>query len=297
MAKVPPLRIWLYSAAFAVLVIALLTLYRYLPGDRRDNTIAAQSKTFLEKPVPQDQLRVLGLGSSLFLAATPQPMDVQQRALPGIAWLRLTKGGAGMGPLQMALEAIEHAPPDVLVIEENLLLPDTGNVFMDQLREDVWHLGKKAISALSVGRLGAPVAAYWERNDQDGEFSCATILTRTPLEQLQRHLDVLQKMYLRASFDEQLMTTLLKLSRHGVRIVLLDLPRAPVIEQHTMAQKQRWLKHLKNILTPGDNIRYLAFPPPSQPALYCDLGHLNAHGARLFAPWWQEQLQQLRLER
>lgn len=296
MSNAPPLRVWLYSALLAVGIIVSLMLYRYLPGDRRDNTIAAHTQRFLDTPVPYGQLRVLGLGSSLFWAATPQTMDVQQAAMPGIAWLRLTKGGAGMGHLQTALEAFGRHPPDVLVIEENLLLPDTGNLLMDQLREEIWFLGKKAIAASSAGKLGPPVNDYWERNDQDGEFSCASILARTTPEQIQRHVDTLQAMYMRASFDEQLITTLATLAQRGVRIVLLDLPRAPIIEQRTMAQKHYWMMHLKKFLPPGRTIRYLTFPAPSQTALYCDLGHLNKRGARHFAPWWQAQLQQLRQE-
>jgi hypothetical protein len=118
-----------------------------------------------------------------------------------------------------------------------------------------------------------------------------------PPAQVRLHLDTLHKLYLHPSFDELLIATLNSLARRGVRIVMLSLPRAPINELRTTAQKQYWLMHLKKLLPPGDNIRYLAFPAPSQSTLYCDLGHLNTRGAHLFAPWWQAQLRQLRQER
>lgn len=203
-----PLRIWPYSIALFAGVLLLLLLVRILPGDRRDHTIAAQTRVFLDAPLPQGNLRILALGSSLLWAATPQPMQMQQQALPGIAWLRMTKGGGGSGYLQESIAALKRHPPDVLVIEENLLLPDTGDVLMDQLRQDLSQLGKRTVSLLSGARLSPPISAYWERNDQDGPFLCLSDRIRTTPDQLHSQVNMLQKIYMDAQFDKDLLGTL-----------------------------------------------------------------------------------------
>lgn len=80
MAAAPPLRVILSGLALAVGFIVLLALYRMLPGDRHDNTIAGQTQRFLDAPADAGKLRVIALGSSLLWAATPQPASVQRAA-------------------------------------------------------------------------------------------------------------------------------------------------------------------------------------------------------------------------
>ena len=236
MASAPPLRIWLYSAALAAGVVGLFMLLRHLPGNRYDNTIAGQTQTFLDAPSTEGKLRVLALGSSLLRAATPQPASMQQAAMPNIAWMRLTKGGGGIGYLQSSLALLGSHPPDVLVLEQNLLLPDDGNMEMDQLREDVWHLTKQAAALFTAGKL-TPPPPYWERTDQDLEFSCGPEHTKLTARQIHQHSVDLQNMYRHAAFDAALITNIATLAHGGVRVVLLDISRSLPIEQHTAQQK------------------------------------------------------------
>ncbi|MGK5060712.1 hypothetical protein ACQ4WY_27630 [Janthinobacterium sp. LB2P49] len=296
MTAAPPLRVILSGVALAAGFIALLALYRHLPGDRRDNTVAGQALRFLAAPADVGKLRVIALGSSLLWAATPQPANLQRASMQDIDWLRMTKGGAGLGPLQESLEVIERHRPDVLLLDENMLLPDTGNVLMDPLREETWHFAKKTVAFLSAGKLTSPIASDWERNDQERHFSCASNLVRLTEAQKHKHAVELQDMYRRAAFDTGLIARLSSLARSGVRIVLLDIRRSAAMEQETAQQKQQWRTHLQTILA-GDNIVYLISPGYPQQSLYCDGSHLNAAGARLFGPWLHAQLQRLRKER
>lgn len=292
MAIAPPLRVVVAGVAVAVGFIALLALYRTLPGDRRDNTVAGQTLHFLGAPADAGKLRVIALGSSLLWAATPQPANLQRASMPDIEWLRMTKGGGGLGPLQSSLEVMERHRPDVLIIEENMFLPDTGNAIMDPLREETWHFAKKTAAFLSAGKLTSSIATDWERNDQERHFSCVSNLVKLTEEQKRRHAVTLQGMYRDATFDTTLIDRLARLARGGVRIVVLDIRRSSAMELQTAQQKQQWRTHLKTLLA-GDNILYLASPAYSQQTLYCDGSHLNAAGARLFAPWLHTQLQLL----
>lgn len=296
MAAAPPLRVILSGLALAVGFIVLLALYRHLPGDRRDNTVAGQAQRFLGAPADAGKLRVIALGSSLLWAGTPQLVSLQRAAMPDIDWLRMTKGGAGLGSLQASLEVIERHRPDMLVLDENMLLPDSGNRLMDPLREEAWHVAKKTVAFLSAGKLASTVATYWERNDQEREFSCVSNLVRLTEEQKRTHAVELQDLYRSAALDTRLIARLARLARSGVRIVLLDIRRSEAVEHQTAQQKQQWRRHLQTVLS-GNNIAYLTFPAYPQQTLYCDGSHLNAAGARLFGPWLHAQLQPLRKER
>ncbi|SDA62778.1 MULTISPECIES: hypothetical protein [unclassified Janthinobacterium] len=293
MASAPPLRIWLYSAALAVGMVGLCMLLRHVPGPRYDNTIAGQTKTFLDAPRPEGQWRVLALGSSLLRAATPQTASVQRADLPDIAWMRMTKGGGGIGYLQPSLATLGSRPPEMLVLEQNLFLPDNNNAIMDQLREDVWHWAKQAVSFLSAGKLASP-PPYWEHNDQELAFTCNPEQRKLSASQIRQHATELQNLYRQGTFDAALINNIATLAQRGVRVVLLDVRRSLLIEQQTAQQKTDWQRHLHALLPASHNIIYISSPAFTQQDLYCDASHLNKQGARLFAPWWQSQLQQLR---
>lgn len=290
MANAPPLHIWLYSVLLAAGVLALLILARNIPGARYDNTIAGQTQTFLSTPSLDGKKRVLGFGSSLLWAATSPTSGEQQAPLHNIAWMRMTKGGPGMGYLQAGLDMVNKHPPDVLVIEGNLLLPGDENMFMDQLREDLWHLSKQTVSFFTARRFPPP-PSYWERNDQERAFPCISNMLGVTEPQIRQHIEELQNLYQHAQFDTALISNLAILAQRGVHIVLLDIPRSQRIEQQTAPQKQQWVRNLQKILPPSNNIIYLVSPTLSQPDDYCDASHLNSKGARLFASWWQAQLQ------
>src|SRR5471030_2376429 len=198
MANAPPLRIWLYSVLLATGVIALLILARNVPGARYDSTITGRTQTFLSNPSLNGKLRVLGFGSSLLWAATSSTNNEQPVQLHNVAWMRMTKGGTGMGYLQPALDIVNHNPPDVLVFEENMLLPDEGNLVMDPLREDLWHLTKQTVSVLTAGRFASPQPSYWENNDQERPYPCIADMLKLTEAQIRLQIEELQKVYLQA---------------------------------------------------------------------------------------------------
>jgi hypothetical protein len=292
MASAPPLRVWLYSALVAAGIIALIALRHWSPWREPDHAIADHTRQFLDARPTDGRLRVLGLGSSLLWAAMPSAPS--QVVPPGIDWMRMTKPGPGMGYLEPSLDIIDRNPPDVLVIEANLLLPDQNDRAMQELRQD-FILASKALAYQLTGnaQLARPLV-YAALVDQRETFACTTAPVHTRRRAVLKNAAILQPIFNNASVNLQLTDRLQRLAQRGVRIVLLELRRAELLEQVIAPEKQRWLLRLRQALPPGNHIRYLSSPMYPQQDLHCDGSHLNAAGARLFAPWWQAQLQQLR---
>ncbi|WP_332860802.1 hypothetical protein [Janthinobacterium svalbardensis] len=296
MASAPPLRIWLYSALLVMGVMVPLALQRWSPWRGPDHAIADHTRQFLATPLSDGKVRVLGLGSSLLWAATPPVLT--QVAMPGIDWMRMTKPGAGIGYLEPSLEIIEHNPPDVLIIEANLLLPDQNDTTMDELRQD-FMLATKTMIYRIIGNAGlvVPPQAYVALVDQREPAQCNGTPSYMRRHEALNNAANLQTMFDNTAVNLQLTKQLQRLAQRGVRIVVLELRRSELVEQFIAPQKQEWLSRLRQALPPSHHIYYLTSPTYAQQDLYCDGSHLNAAGARLFAPWWAAQLQQLRDER
>ena len=292
MASVPPLRVWPYSAILVAGVIALTTLQYWSPWRKPDHAVTDHTRQFLAAPSTNGKVRVLGLGSSLLWAAMPSTRS--QLVPPGIDWMRMTKPGVGIGYLEPSLDIIDRNPPDILVIEENLLLPNQDDVIMNELRQD-FILASKSLAYQLTGNVHlARPRAYLALVDQREPFECTTAPPHTRRHEALKNAAIMQRIFNDSDVNLQLTGRLQRLAQRGVRIVLLELRRAELVEQVIAPEKQRWLLQLRQALPPGPNIHYLTSQNYAQQDLHCDGSHMNAAGARLFAPWWQAQLQQLR---
>lgn len=206
----------------------------------------------------------------------------------------MTKPATGIGYLRPSLEVIDHFPPDVLVIDENLLVLAQDSAAMEAMRMDFYLATKKLAYRLIGQQWLAPELQYPALLDQRASFQCEEIapmlLSR---EVAQRNADIKRWFHL-APVDRELTQWLQRLSLHGVRIVLLEMRRSELVEQVIAPEKKDWQMRLRQALPAGPNIHYLASPAFTQANLHCDGRHMNLHGVRLFAPWWAAQLQQLR---
>lgn len=293
MASAPPLRIWLYSAALVAGVLALQG-WSYCKSSREPRkAIAMHTQQFLDARPAQDSLRVLALGSSLLWAGTP-PGGMP--AIPGVTWMRMTKPGIGLGYLAPSLEEIEHSPPDVLVIEENLLARAQSNAAMDEMRIDFFLASKKLAYRL-IGQEWIPTAQqYLALLDQNASFQCNEIAPQILAREISKHGAEIQQLFSYATVDQELANQLQRLSRRGVQIIIMELRRSQTIEQTIAPEKKNWQQRLLQALPPSPHIRYVASPAYTQANLHCDGSHMNQRGARLFSAWWQAQLRQLRKE-
>jgi len=293
MAAVLPLRIWLYSVALVAAVVAVFALMLWSSSRRPDNPIALKTQQFFDTTATKGNLRVIGLGSSLLWAASPPT----QPAIPGIDWARMIKPGMGMGKLHTSLDVIERNLPDVLVIEENLLLPETNNFSTDEVRQYLANtIMELAYKATGYAWLAYP-PAHLPLADQRLAFDCRAPLPDAQQQYMLEHASELQTYFESHVIDLTLSSRLDQLSRRGVHIVLLDIGRSNQTEQMIASDKHRWQQQLHQILPPGPHLSYLSSANLLQQDMYCDGSHMNADGARVFGAWWNAQLQQLRKER
>ena len=293
MATVLPLRVWLCSAALASGMIAVFALMSWSSLHKPDNSIALKTQQYFDTTADTGNLHVIALGSSLLWAASPPA----RQAIPGIDWGRMIKPGMGIGRLEPSLEVIERHLPDVLVIEENLLLPDARSFTADDVRQYLAN----TITGLAYRSTGyawlAPPPAHLPLADQRLAFDCRSPLPAVRQQYILDHAAELQTYFESHFIDLKLSSRLEQLSRRGVHIVLLDIGRSNQTEHMIANEKQRWQKQLRQILPPGPRISYLSSTNLLQQDMYCDGSHMNAAGARVFGAWWNAQLQQLRKER
>lgn len=295
MAPLLPLRIWPYSALLAMSVVALLALQRHAPWleSKPEPAITRHTQRFLASAYGgETPIRVLGLGSSLLWAATPPATMDEIALLPGISWMRMTKSGTGLGALQASLIPIESNPPNVLIIEENLLFAD--NTVTDQLRDDLHLLLRNVAYKVTAQARFAPQRAYVELADQKEPLPYEEFPQETKKQLVLRNANNLQTIFSHGTINLALTDRLRHLSQRGMHIIVLELRRSELVEQVIAPQKKRWQEQLRRALPPGPQVNYIASPHFSLQDLYFDGSHMNAAGARLFAPWWAAQLQQLR---
>ncbi len=294
MRQAPPLYVWVAAGALALGIIAIAFLrHASLNVPHDPLASAALARQLLTAPRAAGEIRVLGLGSSLLWAATPPGQFDQQYKQRGLHWMRLIKTDVGLGALGPSLTEIEHAPPDILVIEKNLFFLDPGRTRNDEVTIEIKGTLKAGLAKLAPGVLppqpvqqqeALPMAA------QHYALPCAP--QPAPLSPLQRaqYFRGSQLAYAQAQIDPALVAGLLRLARRGVRIMILDIPRHADLEQSTASVKEHWFARLRQALPPGPALSYHTAPSHRQTDLYCDGAHLSAAGSRLFGRWWLDEL-------
>lgn len=293
MSRSPPLYIWLCSATLAAAVVGAFAAMHWSSTHTPDNAVALHAKQFLDAKAQQAPMRVLGLGSSLLWAATPPGW---QPKMQDIAWMRMTKPGPGLGYLQPALEMAEHNRPDVLVIEQNLLLPEVEESEMDKIRKEFLVITRNWANRLAGSAWITPAQAYLPLADQREQLVCPEIPHPIRQQYILRKARELRPLFDSEKVDLVLSGKLQRLSERGVHIVLLEIRRSALAEQTIEQQKRRWQERLRQALPPGPHVSYLTAPDFARQDLFCDGSHLNQTGAVLFADWWRSELQQLRVD-
>lgn len=280
-----PLMVWI---ALAALAVAGLLFLRYYSSSREADfasQLADSVDAMLADAIP-GEVRVLGMGSSLLRAAAPAAWTLSSDASAPMRWRRITKGSLGLGHLGAAFALVERTPPDILVIEKNLLMDVVAQAPMFTMRKDASHRWRKWLSTLD--RRFDPTRPL--RNDQVSNTPCvdqaqpvatALLADEQPLRLAYQH-----------SPDRAFAAALLRLAGRGVHVMIVDIPRSSAVEGITEQDKQRWLARLRQLLPPGPQVSYHTAPSYSQPALYCDARHLNGSGALLFQAWWWNELRQ-----
>lgn len=290
MRQAPPLYVWLCAAALSIGVISTMAWQRYGQSSSmvQGGFIATHARQFLTAPRKPGEVRTLALGSSLLWAAMPATLEVPL-GQSQLNWMRMIKSGTGLGYLDASVHEIELAPPDVLVIETNLLLENVTNEYLDQLRQDLKFITEKTVFTVAPWLLQrAPI--HYEIMEQTREFPYSLFIKYNSDAEILKRAAVLKLVYNNTKVGKELPSMLSKLAQRGVHVVILDLSRSFPIETAVANEKQHWLSRLRKILPSGNNITYITAPSHLESTLYCDGGHLSAAGKKLFLPWWLAEL-------
>lgn len=297
MPATPPLWVGLLAALLAAATIGWSAAPRYLARlePSAGDPLALYARQFLASTHTAGEARIMALGSSLLWAATPAADSTAAAAQQQLRWMRLSRGGAGLGYLGSALAEIERDPPQILLIEGNLLMPLQGSQFNDELRNDTMLTLKKIAASLLPWQQTATLASTLELPyDQSHDLSCDAHSIGSGAQAQAQHADVLLRLYQAARPDTALAARLSTLARRGVLVVVLDLPRSSPLEQAVANEKRQWLARLHAVLPAGPALRYATAPSLPAGALYCDGSHLSPAGSRLFGAWWWPQLRRMR---
>ncbi|MFZ4876360.1 hypothetical protein ACL9RI_14870 [Janthinobacterium sp. Mn2066] len=292
MRPVPPLWVWPLGTGLAAGVALLMLLWvnhATRPAIEPSGRAAAYARQVLDLPRVPGNIRVLGMGSSLLVAATPPPA---YQTASHLRWNRLSNPGLGMDFLGPSLPEVEQHPPDILVIEKNLLLVDPQHQMMGRLRSNV-ALGLKKIAAIAIPSLiqSEPMLEVLQR--QDEKIFCEQLPKQNNAIDFKNYIHFLNIIYNSLQVDPTLSSALQRLSKRGVSIVILDIQRSIPVERQTAAAKQAWFAQLRQLLPPGARLTYLTSPSYDSGTLYCDGSHLSPAGSRRFMAWWTPELLQL----
>lgn len=299
MPATPPPWVGPLAGLFAVAIIGWSAAPRYLAhfNPSTGDPLALYARQFLTSTRTAGEARIVALGSSLLWAATPAADSTAAAAQQQLRWMRLSRGGAGLGYLGSALAEIERDPPQILLIEGNVLIPLQGSQFNDELRNDTMLTLKKIAASLLAWQQPITLPSTLELPyDQSHDLSCdAHSIGGGAQAQAQRqHAAALLRLYRAARPDAALSARLSALARRGVLVVILDLPRSSQMEQAVASEKQQWLAGVRAALPAGPMLRYVTAPTQPAGALYCDGSHLSRAGSRLFGAWWWPQLRGMR---
>jgi len=294
----PPLRVWGYTAAILVILMALLAGEAHMPAFARPASgVSAETLNLgrLSEAAPHP-LEIVALGSSKTLYAIDYDDRFTKRlaALPHpVAFHRVTFEGANFWDLEPALRALASHPPDMLLLESDLLLFDRGSRF--PIRHDLLPLEKRLDAYLS-GRKHSD-DNYGQNRGAERFPSAQECAVRQSEPERLLYATRLSTARLSTPESRQKYLELLRALRSsGTQIVLLRLPRAAWAE----ALLPPWAAQSNAVTLPEFAARngfdlWTADPLPA--GAFCDEGHMTALGRDLYSRWLSTRLLAMRSAR
>ena len=290
-ARKPPLSVWI--AAMLVAVALLLMLGNIDRMSWLSESVGRTTRFNLQRlqAVPPGVLHVVALGTSKTMYAMDFDDAFAARiALPGrrVVFHRLTASSPEFNDMQPALEALVRHPPDVLLVEAELLLIDRND------RATVVGLLNRARQNLLMMRAQLPgefinrgVNNNHGREDWPLDARCLSGKTQ---EAMRAYADYAARWQL-ASDDERTayLVYLRRIQATGTRVVLLRLPRSPSGEKVAPAGLMQQSAQLRARLLKEEGFTGWE-PDVMAESLYCDQIHVNRRGRDYYSAWLAKQL-------
>ena len=289
----PPLGVWLAASAIAALLLLILIhLPDWLP--RSQTLIANPHSLHLDRlgAAAPGTTRVVAIGSSKLQMAIEHD-DVFAAAMtvqPMLRLHRITWDSAQYTDLRPAFEALEQHPPQLLVLESDLLVFDYTQArdatapsisLSTRLRRTVRLLSQRFRNGASGAELNRGV---------DRALSEAECAARKAPQSVQRYAEeVLTWRLSGPQFRAPYLAHLRALQRSGTRIVLLEIPRSPAAQSVVPATFEAGAIALAQSLATTENFDLWRAPRGTE-SDYCDQGHASDTGQHHFSAWLRDRL-------
>ncbi len=266
----PPLKVWIFAGLLVVALIALLAnvaLHITEP--------ASTGRLNLQRlaQATSSQVHVVAIGTSKTRAAIDFDRFFAQRlAAAGrkIVFHRISWSGALYADLEPALAALRDAPPDILLVESDLLLFDRQHEVVDRW-QDRWRGNVSKLTWWVKGQAGQVDHgnyAYDNRDDYAGmEAYCRHM--KSP-QKLRAYGESVKTWKLSSPAQREAYLAFLRpMQDAGTKIVLLELPRSAAADGVFLPLLTQQMQALRAQIVQTQGFAYWAPQTPPDSA-YCD---------------------------
>ena len=292
-----------FSRELVLWVISVALFLMTLAGAYWFHDAVSFNTSRIEQAKPEGMKRIVALGSSLFFAGFPKETTTPEVG-EDIEIIRMIQPGATIDSFYAVVDKVLRNKPDLLVIEANMLAYDfekppvflnrlAGFRFLDQItfkaRRTLVQAEKTILKppqdGLEFGELGSLMFpenyfADWIDNTSGSMLSP----------------EYLKEKYgnaLRVKDDTACFTwkhILKEARKRDVPIVLLEMPRAPVVESYIPEQTRAELERETDKLSSVEGVRYVRFDREIGTGDFMDTAHLNLRGRAIFLQWFSERV-------
>jgi hypothetical protein len=272
-----PLRLWIVAGTLCALCLAAglaaMAWARALSKDEVNAQIVRQIQLIQKLPSPASRKGplVVLVGSSLVRHAVADSVTLEKLIGRDAEVLLLYSDDARASWIDGILPSIEHARPDLLLLQYEMFNPPLGEpqqgfvrsvtFIINSLQEGSAHAVEPSVEQQCAARRGRSLRVVVM---EDGTIEFASAPNPRVLSLVERY------------------------RRSGTRIAILDLPRAQELVQ-AQPVLSRWHDQTLQGLMAHD---FEIWTPPGgwKAGDYCDFAHLNPRGRARFEPWLAEQI-------
>lgn len=287
----PPLRVWGYTAGILAVVLAFLACEERIPAFARLTSAASADALHLERldDAGANALHVVALGSSKTVYAIDYDSRFARRIAASsrpVVFHRVTWEGANFLDLEVALRALAEHPPDVLLLESDLLLFVRGGRF--PIRRNLMPLEQRFHAHLYGD--GDEDENYRQNRGAERFTGAQECADRSSEREKRIYAKRLAAARLSTPASRETYLGLLRaLQGSGTRIVLMRLPRS----SWAQAMVPPKIAAIDSVTLPAlaKAQGFGLWAPAALPAdAFCDEGHLTVTGRALYSSWLASQL-------
>ncbi len=282
------MKVWVISLLVAALIVTLFSnLQRIGLLPRNAEDFHSLNLARLQN-VPASSLHVVAIGSSKTFRALEFDQQFAKRlnvSARVVAFTRISANAPGIAELDVALDALLQTPPDLLLVESDLLLVNRQfepHAWAARIRSNLWLLGTRSRDTLLLS-----TALNYGEDDWPSSADC--LAAKAPVRS-QAYATASKRWTTASAADRaEYLVSLRALEMAGTQVVLLELPRSPSAEIAVPALFNQQTAQLRESLL--DDERYLNWTPGTiAESLYCDQGHLNQQGRAFYSEWLATRL-------